>query len=115
MGNQGLTPNAASDFADRKRSMTKVYTDVKQRKVFPSPQDYKSSITKNNDIDAKRQSRHAINESGQFGSNSTFYGSASKSQGPCLVTERVSRQLRPVFKEAAEALQKYVTEHSRKN
>ncbi|CAH2095641.1 unnamed protein product [Euphydryas editha] len=92
--------------------MTKVYTDVKQRKVIPSSQDYKSSITNNNDIDAKRQSRHAINESGQYGSSSLFYGSASKSQGPCLVTERVSRQLRPVFKEAAEALQKYVAEHS---
>lgn len=98
MDNQKLAPNAVSDSAsDRKRSMTKVYTDVKQRKVISSLQDYKSSITNNNDSDVKRQSWYA------------------KSQEPCLVTERVSRQLRPVFKEAAEALQKYVAERSREN
>ncbi|AEE09565.1 conserved hypothetical protein [Cotesia vestalis bracovirus] len=98
MDNQKLAPNVVSDSAsDRKRSMTKVYTDVKQRKVISSLQDYKSSITNNNDVDVKRQSRH------------------TKSQEPCLVTERVSRQLRPVFKEAAEALQKYIAERSREN
>ncbi|KAG8039446.1 hypothetical protein G9C98_008089 [Cotesia typhae] len=97
MDNQQLAPNAVSDSANRKRLMTNVYTDVKQRKVISSLQDYKSSITNNNNVDVKRQSWHA------------------KSQGPCLVTERVSGQLYPVIKETAKALQKYIVERLREN
>ncbi|CAD6243532.1 GSCOCT00014229001.2-RA-CDS [Cotesia congregata] len=72
----------------------------------------KSSMKRNR---AKKRFWHAIIESGQFQSRSLFYGLAAKSIVPCLVTEKVSGQLRPVFKKAAEAFQKYVAEHTREN
>nr|ACE75412.1 conserved hypothetical protein [Glyptapanteles indiensis] len=115
MDNRQPAFNPINNSASWNHDITKVYTDVCRQKSVSSTQDYKSSITDNNSIDAKRQSRDAINQSDRFGLNSLFDESSAKLQTPCLVTERVSRQLRPIFKEAAEALQKYVAEHSRKN
>nr|ACE75240.1 conserved hypothetical protein [Glyptapanteles flavicoxis] len=115
MDNRQPTSNPMNNSASWNHDINKVYTDVCRQKPVCSTPDYKSSITGNNNIDAKRQSRDAINQRDQFGLNSLFDESATKLQAPCLVTERVSHQLRPIFKESAEALQKYVAEHSRKN
>lgn len=48
------------------------------------------------------------NTNDRLTSNQSF----DTSQTPCLVTEMVTQQLRPVFKEAADALQKYIADHS---
>lgn len=77
-------------------------TNIRKRKQGFSTDANNSSFT-NCGIDTKRRPQHYIDQNGP------------NHLETCLVTERVSHYLRPVFEEATETLQKYITLHSRNN